>query len=582
MKKFLILYFGVFLLFSSCDSTFLEKEPFDKLVPATFFSSESELDLYTNSFYLDFVPSGLSITTADGTSDYSAITVSDRFIAGTFTPVNQGSWSWSALRNINYFLQNYNNSAQLIPEATRNHYAGIARFFRAYFYFQKIQTYGDVPWYSKPLSTNDPDLYKKRDPRAAVMDSVLADLNFAVTHIKDAKDNSSSTITKWVALGLKSRICLFEGTFRKNHQDLNLQSTAGKWLKEAADAAQEVINSKKYALYSTGNPNKDYRTLFISENPVSTEVMWAHVYNNDLRRWHEVTRYFTSATIGSRYSLTKQFINTYLMKDGTRYTDEPGYNEKLFKVEMANRDPRLAQTIRSLGYKRTDGSAAPTNFSYSLTGYQILKFSLDDKVQDTRPEAYNSIPIMRYAEILLNYAEAKAGLGEMNSAVWSTTIGALRRRAGVNDMEPSTADKYLQEEYFPEVSDKYLLEIYRERGVELVYEGFRYDDLLRWKKGHLIEKPWLGLYVPGLGVEMDLDGNGTSDVSFVKSSPANPKAGVYYKIVDGKSIKLTEGESGNLLWNANEVRDFSDKKYYRPISDADITLNPNLEQNPGW
>ncbi len=582
MKKFSLLYVGVLFLVTSCDSTFLEKEPFDKLVPKTFFSSEAELDLYVNSFYLDFVPTGQEIATADGTSDYSAITVSDGFIAGNFTPLNQGSWNWSALRNVNYFLQHYTNSAHLIPEVTRNHYAGIARFFRAYFYFEMVKTYGDVPWYSKPLSTNDPDLYKGRDPRTVVMDSVLADLNFAVAHINGTKDNSSSTLTKWVALGLKSRICLFEGTFRKNHPDLGLQSTATKWLRDAAEAAQEIINSGSYSLYATGNPDSDYRRLFISENPVAAEVMWAHVYNDALRRWHPITWIFNQATIGSRWSLTKQFINTYLMKDGTRYTDANGYNEKLFTEEMADRDPRLAQTIRAIGYRRSDGSVAPSDLGYTLTGYHIHKFSLDDKIYDSRAEAYNSIPLMRYAEILLNYAEAKAELGEMSSDVWNATLGALRRRAGIKDSEPDIADSYLQEEYFPEVTDRFLLEIYRERGIELVYEGFRYADLLRWKKGHLIEKPWLGIYVPALGAELDLDGNGTPDVSFVKSSPVNPKAGVYYKIVDGNATRLTEGDKGNLIWNANEAREFSDKKYYRPISDADINLNPNLVQNPGW
>jgi len=310
--------------------------------------------------------------------------------------------------------------------------------------------------------------------------------------------------------------------------------------------------------------------------------MWANLYNSSLRRWHAITWNFNSATIGSRWSLTRQFINTYLLKDGTRFTDQNGYNEKLFTEEMVDRDPRLAQTIRSLGYKRSDGSAAPSNSGYSLTGYYIIKFSLDDKVFDSRSESYNSVSVMRYAEILLNYAEAKAELGEMNSDVWNTTIGALRERAGVNSSEPEVADSYLQEEYFPEVSDKYLLEIYRERGVELVYEGFRFDDLLRWKKGHLIEKPWLGIYVPALGVEMDMDGNGTPDVSFVTANPADPKPGVYYKIVDGNSTRLTEGDKGNLLWNANETREFPDRKYYRPISESDIVLNPNLQQNPGW
>lgn len=310
--------------------------------------------------------------------------------------------------------------------------------------------------------------------------------------------------------------------------------------------------------------------------------MWANVYNNALKRWHEVTWKFNSATYGSRWGLNKQFVNTYLKKDGTRFTDVPNFDELLFIDEMLNRDPRLAQTIRSLGYKRSDGSAAPPNFGYTFTGYHILKFSLDDKRLDGVTESYNSISMMRYAEILLNYAEAKSELGQMNSSIWSQSIGALRSRAGVNPQEPSSADSYLQSVYFPEISDKYLLEVRRERGIELVYEGFRYDDLLRWKKGKLLEMDWKGIYVPALNVEMDLDGNGTPDVCFVKTIPSKTTPNVTYVVIDGKASILTNGDKGHIIWRADENRDFSDKKYFKPISNADIVDNPNLIQNPGW
>jgi len=247
------------------------------------------------------------------------------------------------------------------------------------------------------------------------------------------------------------------------------------------------MDAGKYKIYNTGAPTKDYRTLFISENPVSDEVMWSLVFNNSLRRWHEVTWKFNSATYGSRWGLNKQFINTYMMADGKRFTDIPGYDTMVFVNEMKNRDNRLSQTIRALGYKRSDGSAAPANFGYTFTGYHIMKFSLDDKRLDGLTESYNSISMIRYAEVLLNYAEAMAELNQMSSAIWNQTIGALRARAGVNTSEPTTADTYLQNVYFPEISDKYLLEVRRERGVELVYEGFRYDDLLRWKKGNYLK-----------------------------------------------------------------------------------------------
>ncbi len=551
----------------------------DKLVPASFFTSEKDLDLYAASFYQRQLPAGLSIVQDDEMGDYTSKSLSPTYIAGAYSSINEGSWSWTNLRNINYFLERYNNPA--IPLAVRNHYAGIARFFRAYFYFDKVQTYGDVPWYNKAMGTGDSTLYKGRDPRTLVMDSVLADLNFASENIYDTKDATSSLVTRQVALAFKSRVCLFEGTFRKYHTQLNLTASANKWLTESADAAKKVIDAKKYKIYTTGAPAKDYRTLFTNENPVTDEVMWSLIFNNSLRRWHEITWKFNSATFGSRWGLNKQFINTYMMTDGKRFTDIPGYDTMVFVNEMKNRDNRLGQTVRGLGYKRSDGTAAPANFGYTFTGYHILKFSLDDKRLDGLTESNNSISMIRYAEVLLNYAEAKAELNLMDATIWNQTIGALRTRAGIPATEPATADTYMQNVYFPEISDKYLLEIRRERGIELVYEGLRYADLLRWKKGKLLEMQWKGIYVPAKDLPMDLDGNGTPDVAFVDKAPAVKVAGVIYYTLTG-SARLSEGTKGFITWRDDEVRKFEDKKYFHPISNADIVLNPNLVQNQGW
>ncbi|MGK6353441.1 RagB/SusD family nutrient uptake outer membrane protein [Parapedobacter sp. DT-150] len=581
MKKSIIyIAASLGLLVSQSCSDFLETEPFDKLVPSSFFATEEDLQLYTNSFYQQMLPSADVATQGDGMADYSSITQSSNFISGNYSSVNEGAWNWTDLRNINYFLANYNNEA--IPEEARNHYAGIARFFRAWFYIDKVQRYGNVPWYDAPLATDDEALYKTQDPREVVMQHVLEDLNFAAENIRDAKDNTSSTITRQVALAYKSRIALYEGTYRKYHAELGLAATADQWLTEAANAAKMVMDAGTYSLYNTGNPTTDYRTLFISENAVSQEVLFALVFNNALKRWHALTWKFNSATYGARWGLNKQFINTYLMTDGSRFTDKAGYDELLFVDEMANRDNRLAQTVRSLGYKRSDGSAAPPNFGYTFTGYHLLKWSMDDKRLDGIGEAYNTIPLMRFAEVLLNYAEAKAELGQFDEAVWAQTIGLLRERAGVNVAVPQTADPYLREVYFPEISDRYLLEIRRERGIELCYENLRYQDLMRWKKGKLVEMPWKGIYVPAMDRPMDLDGNGTPDVSFVSKTPDAAQPGVTYFVIDNNISKLTGGTSGHVIWGANEKRSFEDKKYLYPISNSDIVLNPALVQNPGW
>lgn len=219
------------------------------------------------------------------------------------------------------------------------------------------------------------------------------------------------------------------------------------------------------------------------------ETIWAQVYDAEFRRWHDVTWKYNSATSGSRWSLTRSFVNTYLMRDGSRFTDKAGYETMTFPQEVKDRDCRLKQTIRTPGYKRIDKDKEITvlpDFTITLSGYHMMKWSLDNTFYDGQAEATNAMPIFRYAEILLIYAEAKAELGEFTSDIWNKTIKLLRERAGVNGKEPETADTYMQETYYPNISDKYLLEIRRERAIELIAEDRRYDDLMRWKAADLL------------------------------------------------------------------------------------------------
>jgi hypothetical protein len=577
--KTIFIAFMVLAGFTSCKK-YLDRTPMDKLTPDQAFSNENNLQLYANSFY-SLLPDGPDIYKGDVMADITVPNAVPAYISGKFSASDAGGWSWSALRNINYFLEHYDNPG--ISQKARNHYAGIARFFRAYFYFGMVRQFGDVPWYSHTLQPTDSALYKPRDSRTLVMDSVLADINFACDNIYSQKDNSATQITQWVALALKSRICLFEGTFRKYHSELSLGGTASQWLQEAQNAADLLIKSGQYRLQNTGNPDKDYRSLFISESPVSNEVLLAAVYNNNLRKWHDAAWWYNSATLGARLGLSKTFVNTYLNIDGTSFTDRPGYDTLQFQTEVKNRDRRLTQTIRTGFYKRSDGTTALPDFNVTYSGYQIVKFSLDDKYYDTRSESYNSIPIIRYAEVLLNYAEAKAELGTVTPADWDLTIGALRKRAGIsNPVMPAAVDPYMQTKFFPDVNNAALMEIRRERGVELAAEGCRYDDLRRWKAAKLLERVYDGLYVPGKNQLLDLDENGKPDVSFVDQMPASKVSGVVYFLLDNNTKKLSGGDKGNLLWLSNTPKSYEDKKYLYPIPYNETLLNPKLEQNQGW
>jgi hypothetical protein len=590
MKKFLLCLIPVVIGFAGCKK--LDQTPEDTATREAVFSNEKGLELYANSFY-NMLPTPSEAHKGDAMSDYAARSQAPEFLVeGAYGPRQSSGWSWSDLRNINYFLEN-NTDPKLAP-AVRQQYNALARFFRAYFYYEKVRRFGDVPWINKTFEIDDPALFNGRDKRALVMDSVLADINYACENISRTNDNSRSLITKYVALGLKSRIALYEGTYRKYHTEAGLAGSADQWLQEAANAAEQVMTAGGFTLNTAGGTELAYRNLFISPAPVATEVMLAAVTDANLAVYNDANWWWTSATYGSRVSLVRTFVNTYLNVDGTPFTSRPDYATLQFKDEVKNRDKRLQQTIRMGSYKRINGGTpepAPPIFSYTYTGYQPIKYVLDDVRYDGGGQNINSIPLMRYAEILLNYAEAKAELGTFSDADWTRTIGALRQRAGITgglSTKPTTADPYLQTNYFPEISDPALLEIRRERGIELSFEGLRFDDIVRWKKGDLMTKVWNGFYVPALDVPMDLNEDGIMDVAFYQVMPATRVPGVNYinvaPTVSGSPNpqRLSNNTSGELTWLTTTQRVFTDKNYLYPIPETDRLFNPTLGQNPGW
>lgn len=589
MKLNYLWFLALILSITACEK--LDQEPQSTTSKPAVFGSENGLQLYTNSFY-SMLPG--NSTSLDAMSDYLAVKSVSNFIQeGAFAPNLSSGWTWGDLRNINYFIEN-NVDPKLSPEVRKN-YTALARFFRAYFYFEKVKRFGDVPWINKPLAVNDPALFAGRDSRTLVMDSVLADLDYAIANLRLNNESSRSTITKDVANALKSRICLFEGTFRKYHTQLNLQGTSAAWLNHAASASKAVMDRNAYTINTNGGPGVSYRLVFTSNAPVATEVLLASISDQTLNVLNDANWWWTSGTYGAKASFTRTFINTYLNIDGTPFTSNPNYPTMLFKDEVKNRDLRLKQTIRLGDYKRISGGVqvpAPPLFSYTFTGYQPIKWTLDDMYYDAGSLNTNSIAMFRYAEILLNYAEAKAELGTLTDSEWASTVGTLRRRAGITgglNTKPTVADPYLVANYFPGISDPTILEIRRERGIELSLEGHRFNDILRWKRGELMQKEWNGFYVPALNTPMDLNEDGILDVAFYQGAKPNPGvAGVTYvdvsSTISGKvnSQKLKNGTSGELTWMTEISRKWNDKQYLYPIPQADLLLNPKLGQNPGW
>ena len=587
LKYFFLFLFAAFA-FNSCE---LEELPEATTTKGPIFGSENGLILYTNSFYN--ILNGKNLHRADAMSDYLSRKDTPSFVTpGSFSAEVSSGWTWTDLRNINYFIQNCNDPK--VPAAIRNNYLGIARFFRAWFYFDKVKRFGDVPWINKPLDVADQEiLYKGRDSRTLVMDSVIADLDFACNNIISKNEPTRSLITKYVAFAFKSRVCLHEGTFRKYHTNLNLTASVPNLLNQAVTAAKRVMDEGGYKLYDGAGLDKSYRQVFINSLPISTEVMLSAVCDLALNNLNDGNWYWTSGTYGDKANFIRTFINTYLNIDGTPYTNNPDYKTMLFKDEVKGRDKRLQQTIRTGDYKRINNGVlvpSPPLFSYTFTGYQPIKWALDDMYYDTRDLNINSVSIFRYAEVLLNFAEAKAELGTLTDADWASTIGLIRKRAGITgglNTKPTLVDNYLQTNYFPETNDPSILEIRRERGIELCLEGFRFDDIVRWKRGPLMEMEWNGMYVPKLDVPLDLNEDGILDVAFYKKLPTKVNGVTYVEVsptISGKpnAQLLKDGDFGELTWFNNVPRKWADKNYYYPIPAADLITNPKLGQNPGW
>ena len=591
------------LMAVSCDLT---ESPQAEAGRSIVFGDEAGLRNYAYGFY-NYLPDNGSAHRINIMHDHSAKTSIGTYEQGAYTTSTSTSWSWSSIRNVNYFIQY--NTDPAVPEAVRNNYTGIAKLFRAYLYYDKLVTYGCVPWIDKPLDPTDEDLYKTQDSRDVIIRHIMEDLDYAAENITVTGITPySNTVNKWTALALKSRICLFEGTFRKYHASGSTYGsqylegctiTANELLQAAADAALQVMNDGPYKLH-TGTVYEDggrgaYRDLFISDNPVTEEVMLAFTQNRDLSVLGEANWYYNSTSYGPHLSMTRSFAKTYLNADGSIYNEKNAAGYKSFAEETTGRDARLCQTIRGADYTRKDKSGAfvrtAPDMSLSLTGYQYTKYVMDDSGYDNGRTNDNDVPLLRFAEVLLNYAEAKAELGTITADDWSRTIGALRRRAGITggdlDQLPTVVDTYLQQTFYPDVTSPVILEVRRERAIELILEGFRMNDLKRWSCGSDWQTvPWDGVYIPGLDRPVDLNGDGVIDL-YVTADADYQKSGQYKSVAmilnkEQKAVQVADDPAGGYLLGYELPRKWNDNMYLYPVPENVILKNDALKQNPGW
>ncbi len=594
MKKNIILYSFIALLSGTAGcSDMLDEYPLDAISPETYYNNADELRSATNQFYGMFPGAASGYTES---ADVVCIFNLPAEVQGIRTvPTSGGGWNWEYLRAVNFYLS---HSVRCDDVNAREHFDGIARFFRAYFYFEKVKRFGEVPWFDRELSSTDPELFRPRDSRDFIMDKILDDLTYAINNISDKKDLYN--VTHWTALALKSRICLFEGTFRKYHGIPGYE----KFLNECATASKLFIDNAPYAIYQTGA--QPYRDLFSSMNAIEEEVILARDYDRSQNVMHEANANTLSPTYG-RPGMNKKIVNSYLMTNGDRFTDQPGYETMQYYDEMQNRDPRLTQTVVGPGYMRINSDAVSSpNFGASTTGYQITKW-VTDASGDGYLGSSNDYILFRAAEVYLNYAEAKAELGTLTQEDLKISIKKIRDRVGMPniDMDAANAnpDPYLcaLESGYQNVTGPnkgVILEIRRERTIELLLEGFRYYDIIRWKEGKVFEQPYKGMYFPGL---TQGSGDNRYDVFDMNDGTVGDKEKVDICIYTGKkpSVKnirkfyklgdefvLTDGDKGNIICHdiEKEPRQWrEDRDYLYPIPTQERLLsNGTLSQNPNW
>ena len=592
MKKILlpILIVLAGFAFTACDKL-LDVVPKDKLTSDTFFKNESELKAFAIVFYGNFPEADAIYLSND--DHYTQNNLSNEEMGKRTIPASGSGWSWGALRNINTLLENLDHCDDA---AVRVKYEALARFFRAYFYFEKVKRFGDVPWYDKTVgSTETEQLNRPRDSREFILDKMIEDIDFAIENLPSTK--SAYEVTRWSAMALKSRFLLFEGTFRKYHAgDVFLQTLPSDakpytwYLEECAKVSREFIQRSGYGLHAS------YYELFHTLN--ATELMDEVILSRDYNATYGAIHNSGSAqTTGSRGcpAMTKKLFASFLMTDGSRFTDKAGWDKMDFMAETQNRDPRLSQSIRTPGYKRMGESVTTSpDFKVTFSGYHPDKY-LTTKEQDTNNASDIDITLFRTAEVYLNYAEALAESGALTQEDLDLSVNKLRDRVKMPHLSLAAAnakpDPFLTDPAYggyqssvlsADANKGVILEIRRERSVELCQEGFRYYDIMRWKEGKMFEAPFYGMYFPAEGV-YDVDQNGTEDLEIFSGESATSKTVSVAKKL-GKDIILQGGDSGLILLHGNTARNWDEAKdYLYPIPTDDRNLTGGaLTQNPGW
>jgi hypothetical protein len=537
---------GLFTL-AACD---LDTVPESNLSDGIFWKTDNDFRQATNDLYKASVLDGwvqeypaiadvMSDNAFAKTPDFTS-NISD----GSYLPgANFGPWNhdYSLIRVANNIIERARAAGFSSTQLPR--FKAEAKFFRAYAYQDLVNRYGDVPLILKTLDTSDEELYAPRTDVQVVVDSIYADLDYAAAHLPKASELKNATeygmATSGAALALKSRVALRRGTWKKFHNEGSYQQD----LQVAKDAALAVTNSGEYTLFDLYGTDS-YRQLFKAkgEGPGNHEAIWVWMFGETAIRYS----FFPPKAAQGAYSLTRTMIDSYLCTDGLPIEKSPLYQgQQNSTSEFVDRDPRMDGTVVKKGDIYGYGTPYIPALIGGSTGYHIEKNY--DVVPATGQQLQNiDLIIIRYGEVLLNYAEAVYELGD--------AISDADLDASINKLRDRVAMPHLTNAFVTANGLNMRDEIRRERRVELAMEGLRYDDLLRWKTAETeLPKPLLGVRL----------------------------FAAEYPDVDPSAVSMT-ADSIVIAEPASKRSFDPTKQYLWPLPITQLALNPSLDQNPNW
>lgn len=581
------------LPFSSC-SDFLDREPITKPEAGNFLTGAIQVENYINGLYMtlpSFSKFGLGVRSEEKNSDNIIAEKYDARLHGQnnqFSGASDWQTGYQNLRKVNYFFHNYK-----VPEAQENKdvlsLKGEAYFLRAYWHFDLLKKFGSIPVMDAFWDENATiaGLQIPAKTRNEVARFILSDLVEAKNLLHSRGKYSGIRINKEAAMVLAMNVALYEGTWEKYHSSDDFASSTNEsnyFLGEVINWGNELFGCG-IDLYKTGqNPGDAFAALFNSKDLSGMgEVLLWRKYSSDEGVFHDVNGNLKAGVVDSEGAagITQSLVDNYLNADGT-FIDPTNEKFKDFKETFEGRDPRLIQTVMNEGAKFASATTAtPMHLeeytdekkntisppklagdgnTRSLTGYHI-RLGIDTTFVSGNGET--ALPIIRYAEGLLAYAEAAAELEMWSDDIANKTLKALRERAGVKYLAPAKDANFTD---FGYTLTPVLQEIRRERRSELALQGFRLDDLMRWKADKLIVgKCGKGAYV------------GDESILFKSYSPDNQKRIRERLTLDDN--KWADPMAGTL---PSGYQFHADRDYLLPIPPSELELNKKLKQNPKW